>query len=224
LTTGRAAFFFTLPLVYQDSPWISFTAAGSIPSGGAQHGAVQDRGRGPGGRRDRISLAEEESFNQYGLADPNVGAEVIVYESLFGSEIALVSTVKLPVTSLESGFGTGEWDAGIGISSTFRIGDRYLFGDLAYWSFGDMPDLELNAALSYTFSIGQPFRADRYGVIVTVGGMTRVISGVTPPAYVAVGLARFGLKRDVSLKAGVGLTESSPDFSFSLGWSLPLWN
>jgi hypothetical protein len=217
----------TLPVVSQSTPWVTYGSV-PIPSGGAGGGEVaRQMGRmsGKGGRTVVILPVPDEGLvHQTGIGDPLVHADVEVVADR-GSQPALRFNVsgKIPVTDPDDGFGTGEWDYGAGVSLAKQRGRHSVFVDVAYWRFGDLPDLELKDGVAYGVGYGQVLGTGRWSVLASVSGWTSILDGADPPVRVGLGLSRLLTPgRSLSLIAGVGLTETAPDVSIALGWRLGL--
>lgn len=218
-SSGRFSLTASLPLIYQSTPYVSYTGVGVLPSGGTESEAV---GRRQG--REPIVVPEVVEFTQYGLGDPIVTAGLTVLrESPSAPAIQLSGTAKPPLASVERGFGTGEWDWGAGISLSKRLGSVFLFADASYWVLGDMPDLELKDAWAWGISIGHSFGQGKYALIASYHGFGQVIETIAPPSSFGLGLSiKVGGKSALMLHSSFGLSESSPDLALSLGWSIGL--
>jgi hypothetical protein len=123
-----------------------------------------------------------------------------------------------------SGFGTGAWDAGAGISWSQQIKNNFLFVISGmYWQLGDMDDLDFNNILSYSAAVGRSFKNGKLMATTSFFGSTEVIDGVDPPINVGGGL-NFQVSNQIYLNTNflVGLTESSSDLSISFGWTINL--
>lgn len=207
----------SIPVIYQSTPYVSYTGVGVLPSGGAESSVVSQRqGREP------IVLPEVVDAPRYGLGDPlfTAGLTVVEESSTFPA-IQLSGLAKAPLADVERGFGTGEWDWSAGLSVSKRIGRLFLFADLNYWIMGDLPDLELRNAWAYGISIGHAFGAGRFAVLASYSGTTEVIAGVEPPSSLGVGLSiKVGRLTSLMLQGAFGLSEAAPDLSLSLGWSI----
>lgn len=240
---------FSVPFIYQNSPWISYGAAGYIPTGGPQHKAVRDssrKGRGDGngngdGRRNMmnsvnegnyyiqesqedIPLPDTSSYSQSSLGDPSIYANFKLYTSEAKSTtIRLNSGLKLPFADPNSGFGTGEWDFGLGLSVSQRIQKFFLIADAMKWWFGDLPDLELKDPLAYSFGVGRSLAGGDWLINASLTGYTEIIEDFDPPINLGFGLGYFVSDR-VSLNSTIsfGLSESSSDYSVGLGWNIKL--
>ena len=232
-----------LPFVVQNSPWVSYSAAGYIPTGCPQHKTVGDSsgrgsGRGSGGGQGmgtmtttqsssgsgkEISLPDTSSYTQSNLADPNLYAYLKLFTSESGaSSIQLNTNIKFPFTDPNNGFGTGEWDYGLGLSASQRLGTFFIIADIMKWWFGDLPDLELQDPLSYGLAIGKSLGPD-WMINSSFNGYTEIIDGYDPPMSLGIGIGYFA-SATVSLNStfAFGLTESSSDFSVGLGWNVKL--
>ena len=224
----------SLPVIYQSSPWVSYSVIGGVPSGGPQQDAV---GRGPGpdddmgsGRsrnaRDRIALPDTATYADVGIGDPSVRADLTLRRGLDGGpSLRLAGSLKAPIADVDRGFGTGAWDGGLGAALTQRIRSWFLFGEAMYWWMGDMDDVALQNSVAYGVSLGRSFRGGRVGMLASLSGYTAsIVEDVDPPLQAGIGLSysfgdgRYGLNVSTTL----GLTESTPDASFALGWQIAL--
>ena len=236
----------SMPVIYQTTPWISTSTGTPIPTGGPRSGTVRDslsrqRGGDRGGmgggasgsiRGDRLEAAHEPvtiedtaAYDEIGAGDPMFGLSVTTVREEDGAPVTLSlrGDLKVPVADADQGFGTGQADVGAGGSVSRQLGDAYIFTDLEYWAFGDMPDLELKNALSYAAGVGHV--SGSVGVSAMFSGYTRILEGTDPPMTVSGGLSVFPGetgRTGISFTAAAGLTESSPDFSLSAGWTLRL--
>jgi len=236
LSHGRLQAAVSLPVIYQSSPWVSYTVVGSVPSGGPQQGAVGGRGSGSGsgdgggpgsGRRrggDPIVLPDTATYADIGVGDPSLRADLTLLRGTTGPTMRLAGSAKAPVADVDRGFGTGAWDAGLGLSLAQRLGRWFLFGEALHWWLGDMDDLTLQNTVSYSASLGRVFQNGRLGVLASFSGYTEIIDAAAPPLQTVLGLNyQFGGGAySLSATASAGLSESVPDVSVSLGWRVTL--
>jgi hypothetical protein len=207
----------SIPLIFQNTPYVSYTGIGVLPSGGTESSAVSQRqGREP------VILPEVVDVRQLGLGDPLFMAGLtVVEESPSLPAIQLSGLAKVPLADVEKGFGTGEWDWSAGLSVSKRFGRLFLFADLNYWIMGDLPDLELRNAWAFGISIGHSFGDGRLAVLASYAGCSEVVDGVEPPSSLGLGLSiKLGRLTSLMLQSAFGLSESTPDLSLSLGWSI----
>jgi hypothetical protein len=154
------------------------------------------------------------------VGDPLFSAAVAVTRGRrFG--LTLTGAVKVPVTDTTS-FGTGEWDAGVSLSSTGRFGDRMLLGlDLGVWYLGDLPGLDLRNPVSGTISANRLIGGG-WGLMAFASGSTAPIRGFDPPATIGGGLTRVTDNGGWGVQVGAGLTETSADLSVATFWRVGL--
>ncbi len=211
---GRFRFSVSVPLIFQSSPWILYSSggAGGVDASGSMLGS---------GTEATVDTAMQQ---QLGLGDPMLFAGV----ALLGGRAApvtlrLMGSVKMPVADVERGFSTGAWDYAAGLSLSGVLGSTLLFADASYWVFGDPPGMEYRDPLAYSAGFGRPLAGGKLGLMAAVYGYTQVIEGVAPPIQASLSLS-YLLDWNRSLMGGVsfGLTDSSPDIAFSLGWSFAL--
>lgn len=237
---------FSLPFIVQNSPWISYSATGYLPTGGPQHGGLRDStGRRPGrggrtgmmkstagmdyqaqiGNQDEpIPLPDTASFTQSSFGDPNIYVNLKLFTSGAGStSIQLNSGLKFPLADPNSGFGTGKWDYGLGGSVSQRIGRFFLIADLMKWWFGDLPDLELKDPLTYSLGIGRSLAGGSWMVNASFSGYTEIIEDYDPPMNLGFGIGYFASERvSLNTTASFGLSESSSDLAVGFGWNIRL--
>lgn len=169
-----------------------------------------------------VVLPDTSSYTQSSFGDPTLYANLKLYSSLSGTTtIRLNSALKFPLADPSSGFGTGEWDYGIGVSASRRISSYFLMADLMKWWFGDLPDLELQNPLTYSFGIGRSLGGGSWLISSTFSGYTEILDSYDPPRNINLGIGYFA-SRHVSLNSifSWGLSESSSDFSMGIGWSI----
>jgi hypothetical protein len=231
VVAGPVSLSATVPVIGQSTPWVTYGPT-PVPSGGAQGGEVARQiggrtGQGSGGQgRLAVVLPVPQEGVSYstGIGDPLVRADVAV-ASHPGSRttLRLNASAKIPIADPESGFGTGVWDYGAGISLATAARRANVFVDVSYWEFGDLPDLALKGAVAYGVAYGQVLGAGRWSVLTSISGWTPIVDGADPPIQLGIGVSRLvRFDRSVALSVGIGVTESAPDISIALGWRLGL--
>lgn len=245
LSGGKLKVNFSVPFVIQNSPWVSYNAIGYIPTGGPENRTVRDstgmgngHGKGDGkgmnkisnypfarqnSKRQEILLPDTSSYRQSSFGDPNIYANLNIYSSPSGtSSIQLNSSIKLPLANPSSGFGTGEWDYGLGLSASQRIGKLFVIIDLMKWWFGNLPDLVLENPLAYGAGVGWSINS-KWIINTSFNGYTEIINNIDPPMAVGFGIGHFfSQKISINGSTFVGLSESSSDFSVGVGWTVKL--
>jgi hypothetical protein len=219
LVSGRFSLAASVPLISQNTPYVTYTSTGFLPSGGSESSAVSQR-QG----HETVAVPEVVEYKARGLGDPLITAGLtLVNERGAIPSVLLTGQLKVPVADRESGLGTGEWDWGAGISLSKRMGSFFLFADAVYWTLGDLPELDLQNALAYCVSLGHSFRGGKYALLASYSGYTEIIPGVEPPASLGLSLSfQVGRRSSLMLDSMFGLSESSPAVSFSLGWLIGL--
>lgn len=227
LTAGLVRVSGTLPVIGQSTPWVTYGPV-AVPSGGKLSGEVarevMGRGTGQGRRTITLPVTQEGVAYATGVGDPLVRADVeFVTDRGSRPSLRINASAKFPLADPDNGFGTGAWDYGGGVSLSKRIRRRSMFVDVAYWNFGDLPDLQLKDAVAYSVGYGQILGTGRWSMLASVSGWTAIIDGASPQLELGLGLSRL-IKpgRSISISAGVGLTETAPDVSIGLGWRVAL--
>jgi hypothetical protein len=218
ITARKSPFSFSasIPVILQNTPWITYTGSGLLPSGGTRD--IEDDTRG------RIRLPDTTDYADLGLGDMFLRGDLeLVSMRGLRPGLQISASVKVPFADPYQGFGTGEWDAGFGLSTSISTGGFLLFGEAVYWFLGDLPGLELDDVLSYGVSAGRSFSGGRIGLIASFLGYTRTIEDIDPPMQASLGftyLLESG--RSFNGSCAAGLTESTSDISVSFGWQIPL--
>ena len=229
----------SLPLVMQDNPVVARVGPIPLPTGGEQHGELRGRGggggSGSGSSANRLPVdgaqsqgedpieIESGSYDLY-IADPllRLGLDLQPSSGPLRS-VYLGASAKPPLKSVNSGVGTGAWDAGGGIGLTFVAGRLLFLLDATYWILGDLPELELKNALMYGAAVGSIFGDGPWGWSISLLGSTEIIEGVDPPVSLGANvLLTPSSGRSLRVGLRVGLTEAASDIGASLGWSLPV--
>lgn len=216
VNSGALNFSLSVPLVYQSTPWLSLSGTHFIPSGGTQHTMVRHRMGMPG----QTVLIDTTKYHHIGLGDPFLHAEArLLQERSVVPSISLTGDVKPPLANPSNGFGTGEWDWAAGVSLAKKLGPVFGFASLSYWVLGDMSGLELKDPLAYSLSLGRPLAGDKYAVMASISGESRVIANTEASTiFSLMGSRNLTPQTSLSLSLGFGLTNSAPDFSLGLGW------
>lgn len=223
---------FTVPLIIQNTPWVSYNASGigPLPTGGPKSGVVgSNRGKGHAGQKGKGSVdpgtTDTLDVSQANFGDPSISGYLRLYESIFGRTVINASAgIKLPLADPSTGFGTGAWDYGAGLSVSQRLGDAYMvFLSGMAWRLGDMEGLPIKNIISYGASIGRGMYSSKWFLSLSYFGTTRVIENVTPPQNVGLNIG-YRILPEVTLNGTMfaGLTESASDISLSIGWTIGL--
>lgn len=208
-----------LPIIMQNTPWVSYTNTGAIPTGGTQSSEVSNKGHG-----GSLRLPDTTEYQEMGLGDLFINANLrLIKEGKAHPSISFTAGFKVPLSDVDMGFGTGEADYGTGISLIKSLDCNFVFIDLSYWVLGDLPDLELKDPIGYSIAFGRSLASGKCSGLISFSGYSEIINDVEPSAQVGVGLT-YRLESKAKLTGGLslGVTDSAPDFLVSLGWGIEL--
>jgi hypothetical protein len=155
------------------------------------------------------------------LADPLLSAAVQLYRG-WGPllSVDVDAHVKPPLVAAESGAGTGEWDAGIGILLAAAAGSRnLLFADLGWWRYGDPPGLELPDEITFGIGAGRAL-GDRLAAMLLLSGGIDPGGDAASSALLALASYRIGAG-SLAAGASVGLDDDAARSLF-VAWRVPL--
>jgi len=233
-----------VPIVVQNGGLVSLVGGIPVPTGGDQSEVVgrqqsgrnqgsQGGGQGGGGQsvidpllltssvEESTDIVFRDSYSAK-VADPFFQGSLTVYEG-FGvvRSLGVRLGIKPPIVGLDSGVGTGEWDLGAGSTVVLGVGDNLIFGDLGFWRYGDIQGLKLTDGFSYAGGFSRSLLGNRASMMVTLAGAQALIPSSESPLSAALGLGYFlGSGRMINVSIAAGLSETSPDWSVTLGWSL----
>lgn len=184
---------------------------------------IHMRKQSPSNRTQVVDTIAGPGDYELHVADPMFsGALELLDGGGWIRSLQVTGFVKAPVASIESGVGTEAWDFGAGVSLATGNARVLVFADAAWWSYGDMPELELEDGVSYGLGIGVS-ASEKLMMIASLSGMERVVPTADPYASLAAAASyQVAEGKRLSLGAGVGLTESASDLTLFLGWSAAL--
>jgi len=199
----RFRFSASIPVLYQDSPYITYPGGVPTPTGE------------PGG-------TGAPGYDDIGIGDPLLRFDARVAGTL-ASGVGVFLSAKPPLADPDSGFGTGEWDLGGGVSVHSQAWGGRLFAEVGYWSYGDLPDLKLEDPLVATFGYGRIVSGGDWSWMVSAWALSETIDQVDGPAELSVAvMRRLGDRRWLSLTVAAGLNDSAADWRAVVGWTIGL--
>lgn len=218
---GRWTLRLALPVVAQNTPLVTASGMGGLPSGGSFGGMVSDSGSsGPmGGMRRRGLAVDPSAARGYAAAvgDPLAHATVQLLRASRVS-VRVGAAVKAPLADTAT-YGTGRWDAGLSVGTTARLGAAvFLDLDASWWRLGDMAEVDFNDPFLVSMSLDRLFGAWSLGVHGSAA--TAALSGYQVPALVGASLVHGAARRGWGVSVSAGLTETAPDVMVGLTWRL----
>jgi len=217
--TGKLTIAASIPVIYQNSPFVSNSAIGMIPSGGNQSARMRQAIK-----NGKVSLPDTSAYSSVGIGDPMIYLFYdLIEENKVYPTVSISGGAKIPLATTSSGFGTNEWDYGFGLSLSKSVNNWMYMADASYWILGDTPDFQLDNSLAYDVSIGRVFSRQNIGLFGSFSGTTSANPDLNPALSLGLGL-NYSISYDRSLNStlNIGLTDSSPDVSLSVGWRIGL--
>ena len=228
-SAGRVRVSASIPLVLQPAGWLQYNGSGMmVPTGGLAGSTTGSTGNssGMGGAMHggTITPASSMPFSGVGLGDPIGRVDVALSQTAAGSpSVSLVGAVKAPFADVRSGFGTGKWDIGAGLSGAMNVNGISMLAEAVYWKIGNPAGASLRDAVAYALSIGRALPSNHWSILGTVSGATSLWTGLEAPVQAGIGVG-YLLESGSSVfaTAAVGLTRTAPAISTGLGWRVPL--
>ena len=135
--------------------------------------------------------------------------------------LSLTANAKAPVTDTAS-YGTGAWDFGAGASLSILSASRlFVSGSVAFWSLGDLPELELQDIWLGTVSAGT-IRPSGWSFAAFLSGSSSAVAEFEAPLSAGTTVSWVRSRGSVGLSVGAGLSGTAPDVSVSLFWGLAI--
>lgn len=137
--------------------------------------------------------------------------------------IFITGQIKLPTSSKSSLFTSGKIDYGIGLTFRKMYGTYKVFGDVGYLTLGDPPGLDYSNPVSYGIGIGKHAGNGRSSVTFYYQEYSTIIKGLTPPRQLTAGYYRnITDVLGISFYGSRGFGESSPEYTFAIGFDLKI--
>lgn len=156
-----------------------------------------------------------------GFGDPLFRLDVTLLDDRTrGLQVALAGSVKPPLVDIGSGLGTGMTDVAAGGSVFKAAGSTSLFADVLFWKYGDPEGLDFQDTLSYSVGVGRLIGHGRWSALVSLAGFSHGIEGAAAPLQLNIAMLTLLGRQSFAITAGVGLTDSSGDFSIGTSWRL----
>lgn len=157
-----------------------------------------------------------------GFGDPLARVDVrVVDRPASALQVGVAGAAKFPVVAAETGRGTGELDAAVGITAYKGLGRSSLMLDALYWKYGDPEGVDFPDAFSYSLAVGRILdRAGRWSTMVSLAGFSAGYDGLSPPVLLNVAMLRLLGRQSLSVSASVGLTDSATDFAIGTTWRI----
>lgn len=225
-SAGRLRATASIPVVFQDAGLVQYSGGGMmVPSGGmGSDGTPTGSGMGTGGGMMGGSGSSDMMSAHLGLGDPIGRLEL---ELLPGANaqrsLSVVGAVKAPFAGVSSGFGTGKWDVGGGMSAAFAFGRTSILADAVYWKLGNPSGWSLQDAVAYAVSVGRVLEGGRWSVLASITGASPIWAGLSAPVQGGAGVGYLlPSGSSIIFSAAAGLTNTAPSIATSLGWRVPL--
>lgn len=214
--TDRLDLSLEIPYLYQSNSTTTPFGMGRFRTATMQSGG-QEQSSGP---RRMGSSAFASTFDvnksQSGIGDLVLkGGYIVVQERNAVPEIRPEAYVKFPTADKDKGLGTGEFDAGVGVTLNKWLGDWNGYCEGVYNYIGKSSDFQLKDYFSYDLGVGYQV-TDRFLPALALKGTTNPGDGSPPYCQLReTALYKISDRWGVNGYLGEGLTDGTP--SFALG-------
>ena len=222
-TVGRWRWWATVPYIFQDAATVRTVGAGMMPVGGVAHSERGGTSNGMMGNYGMTGMTNGGSgmTGHAGNGDPVLRVDATVWGSATSStSLAFYSSVKVPLASANSGFGTGKWDEAVGTTLVRRSTAWAVLTDVAYWRVGRSSGDPYRDVMTGTITAARPTGRVGQQVYASLFAATPFVAGADGPVQLGAGWSRTAAsRRTLSVTAAFGVTPTAPAFSLSAGWS-----
>lgn len=174
------------------------------------------------GALQRVRRVRSGRTTESGLGDMNInGSYYLLRENRDPLDISLNGYLKFPTASKDKGLGTGELDAGPGISFGKRISPEWrAFSDFYYIFIGSPSGQDLRDQTTFDLGVTYDFSPDLTGSIAYEESRS-VIKGRDNPEDLAFGI-KYKLNDTTRLFGGIafGLSGTAADLSVNMGGAI----
>jgi hypothetical protein len=219
----------SLPVVAQNNDLVSGAGGTFIPSGHSSQGNSGGRmgnGHQGGGMMGggRVVTDDVVSHMEFGLGDIYLSGQFqILDDRASNPSLAISAQIKFPTASKDRNYGTGEFDYGTTVNLTKRWKNYAGFLDAGYWLLGDTPEINYKNPFTYGIGIGRFFNNGKFSALLYYQGYSAILENYDPPRQGSFGFYyRTSDQTILSATATVGVSDTSPDFGLSAGFSLTL--
>lgn len=227
-SAGRVRASAGIPLVVQPGGWLQYSGAGTVVPTGGMTGSTGGSGNNPGATGSgthgtAMTPPDGIPFSRVGIGDPIGRIEWTLTADAAHPIVSVVGAAKAPLADVNSGYGTGRWDVGAGLSGAMHVAGASVFADAVYWKLGNPPGASIHDAVVYAISVGRALSLSPWTVVGTVSGASSLSAGVEAPLQAGMGVSYLlESGRSLLVTVGAGLTRTAPAFSTGLGWRIPL--
>ena len=217
--TSKWSLFANVPLIAQNNDLVTNTGSTILPS-------IHHENQGSSGSGHHGGMTDDNGISHFimGLGDLYVSGEYLIFAEGNGLPyIAGNVKLKIPTAGTTNNFGTGKLDYGFGFSARKQIKGYLAVVDLGFWGLGDPQGLKYNDIHSFGAGVGRFFNQNRYGMMLYFETYSKILSDIEANRQISLGLNyRINAKIIFSVIGATGLSNASPDISFSSGleWSI----
>jgi hypothetical protein len=171
------------------------------------------------GALQRVRRIRSDKVTKSGIGDMYInGSYYLLAENKDPLDISLNGYLKFPTASSNKGLGTGELDAGPGISFGKRISSEWrAFTDLYYIFIGSPSGFDLRDQTTFDLGASYDFAPELTGSIAYEESRS-IIKGKENPEDLAFGI-KYKLNDTTRIFGGIafGLSDTAPELSMSIG-------
>lgn len=206
----------SVPYLIQNSDLVNSTGSMFFPTGEGHH--QQESNRPGGSHHGGMADAGGQSWDS-GIGDMLVlFSKTLFREQDYSPSVAVTAQLKVPTAYRGLNYGTGEFDYGAGLSLSKKYGTLAAFLDLGYLIIGDPEGITYLDPVMAGAGIGKFFQHGKYSVLFYYQTYSKIIEAYEAPQQISAMLSmKFGKAQYLSINVLRGLSETSPDFSVTLG-------
>ena len=150
-------------------------------------------------------------------------SDIYIYgEYNISKMFALTNQLKIPITSKNTLFSSGKFDYGFGMAFKKKFGSYKMLSSVGYILLGDPAEFDYKNPFFYSIGMLKYFN-NNSSFSIFFQGYTEVIKSLDAAKQLSIGYFNL-LKKDlgVSFLVSKGLSETSADYSISIGFEIKI--
>ncbi len=179
----------------------------------------QGMGGSMGGHMGSNRFTSVTPSEEYGIGDLYLFANYSLLNQLTSPlGVSLGGFVKFPTASTKNGFGTGKFD--FNLSGTLRknLGSFLVFVSAGYIFIGDPDSIDYTDPVTFNAGIGKFFGEGDFSLLLSYSLYSKILDVYEKPQQLSLGAnINSNKKITYTLITSAGLSNSTPDFTFSAG-------
>jgi hypothetical protein len=192
--------------------------------GSGTSGMSGNGGRRGGGMMGNGSLVTSSSPENYGIGDLYLYGNYNLLNQ-FTSPLGFSGFIKFPTASTDNGFGTGKFDFSLSATLRKNVGTVLVYASGGYIFLGKPESIDYKDPATFNFGIGKSFGNGDFSALLSYSLYSKILDIYELPQQLSLGVNIISNpKITYTLIGSAGLSNSTPDYAFSVGLKYNITN